>query len=54
MKILLLILASIFLLLCVSFFAQWLRWTVIPDIVDKIKEKKLKKILKKQQKMLDK
>ena len=54
MKILLLVFASIFLLLCVSFFAQWLRWTVIPDIVDKIKEKKLKKFLKKQQKMLDK
>ena len=54
MKILLLTLAGIFLLLCISFFAQWVRWTVIPDIVDKIKEKKLKKFLKKQQKTLDK
>lgn len=54
MKIVLIAVAVLFALPCVGFFFQWLRWETIPTIKDKIKEKKLKKLLKKQQKMLDK
>jgi hypothetical protein len=51
MKNALIFLAVLFILPCVGFFLQWLRWEVIPTIRDKIKAKKLQK---KYRKTLDK
>ena len=51
MKNALIFLAVLFILPCVGFFLQWLRWEVIPTIKDKIKAKKLQK---KYRKTLDK
>ena len=43
MKNALIFLAVLFILPCVGFFLQWLRWEIIPTIKDKIKAKKIKK-----------
>ena len=47
MKNALIFLAMLFILPCVGFFFQWLRWEIIPTIKDKIKEKKLQRKIRK-------
>ena len=52
MKEMLLFLAGLITLMCISFFGQWLKWSVFPVWKEKRKAKKLEKNKKKSKKSM--